>query len=435
MSIESIYKMSEGDRKLDVIVYGATGYTGKLVCSHFKNQYLDRDSSSEETLRIGIGGRSKEKLEKVKSELDLPSSLPIYVVDSFDADGLANMCKETKAVITLVGPYALYGDALIRSCAEQGTHYFDLTGEPLWVSEQISKLSKIAQESKSIIIPSCGWDSVPSDLNTMIASSKLKEIMGEDSSVGRVTSGVKLKSGSASFGTFSSLIGMFDGGIPALRKIMDYYLLSPVEGVQRRTGDWITRENSIVGGFFVMAPHNGAMVRRTWGLLESTGENTPNRTRYGPHFTYEEYLITPGVITAFMLTLVSRIFVILFLIPQMRNLVKRFGPKSGDGPTEKERETGWFKLITIAHSTNDDVQVSVTMSGNKDPGYGWTSMCVAECAVTVIKSYDQLPPHAKSGGILTPVTGMGDALLRRLQSGKIIELETRVLKDERKKTN
>ncbi|EGG11870.1 uncharacterized protein MELLADRAFT_101624 [Melampsora larici-populina 98AG31] len=434
--------MPHADQTIDIIVYGATGYTGKLVCTYFKTQYLDHNGSSDETLKIGIGGRSKEKLEKVKSELDLPSSLPTFVVDSFDADGLVNMCKQTKAVITLVGPYALYGDALISACAETGTHYFDLTGEPLWVSNQISILNKKARQTQSIIIPSCGWDSVPSDLNTMIASKELKEIIGQEMSVGRVTSGVELKSGSASFGTTASLLGMFDGGIPALRKVMDCYLLSPIEGIQKGTGDWITREDSLVGGFFVMAPHNGAIIRRTWGLLESAEEYVPNHTKYGPQFTYEEYLITPGIITAFLLTLVCRILVIIFLLPQIRYLVKRVGHQSGEGPSEKEREAGWFKLITIAHSPDDDVQVRVKMSGNKDPssdvddvGYGWTSMCIAECAVTVIKSYDQLPPLAKSGGILTPATGMGDALLRRLLSGKIIELETQVIKNEKKKIN
>ncbi|EGG11847.1 uncharacterized protein MELLADRAFT_88929 [Melampsora larici-populina 98AG31] len=427
--------MPHADQKIDIIVYGATGFTGKLVCTYFKTQYLDHNGSSEETLKIGIGGRSKEKLEKVKSELDLPSSLPTFVVDSFDADGLANMCKQTKAVITLVGPYALYGDALISACAENGTHYFDLTGEALWVSRQISRLTTKAKDSKAIIIPSCGFDSVPSDLNTMIAAHELKKITGQDSSVGLVTSGVQVKSG-FSGGTVASLLTMYDEGLPALRKTMSCYFLSPVEGVQKRTGDWITREGPLVGGFFFMAPHNCAIVRRSWGLLQSSdGETVPDHARYGPQFTYYEYMITPGALAGFLLTLAFRIIGFVLLIPQIRGLVRRFGPQSGDGPSKKERESGWFKMITTAHSLDDDVQVSSTMRGNKDAGYAWTSMCIAECAVTVIKSYDELTPLAKAGGILTPATGLGDALRRRLQSNKVIELEIEVIKNDKKKDN
>ncbi|KAG0151987.1 hypothetical protein CROQUDRAFT_650567 [Cronartium quercuum f. sp. fusiforme G11] len=425
--------MLHTDRAVDILVYGATGFTGKLVCAHLKARYLD-SPLPEDSITMAIGGRSKEKLEKVKAELGLPSTVQIFVVDSSDAGGLRDVCQQTKAVITLVGPYALHGDALISACAENGTHYFDLTGETLWASRQISKLSDKAKESKAIIISSCGFDSVPSDLSTMIAARELKQITGNDSSLGRVTSGFQAQGG-VSGGTVASMLNMYDEGIVALRRVMSCYLLSPIKGPQEWTGEWITREQSLTGGFFVMAPHNGAIVRRSWGLLESSPEIVPQKARYGPKFTYDEYMITKGPVTAFLLTLTFRILGVVLLLPQLRQLVKRYGPQSGDGPSKKTRDSGWFKLISTAHSAEDDVQVRVTMRGTKDPGYGWTSVCIAECAVTVIKSHDQLPPLARYGGFLTPATGLGDALCRRLESAKMIKIDTEVLKNEKKKQN
>ncbi|KAH9823430.1 hypothetical protein DFH28DRAFT_1103531 [Melampsora americana] len=423
------------DRALDIIVYGATSYTGRLVCDHLKKHYLNNSnlSSKENSLKIGIGGRSIEKLEQIKKELGLPFDIPIFVVDSFDVVGLKDMCKASKAIITLVGPYAKFGDALIRSCAEQGTHYFDLTGETSWVSKQITQLTKIAQGSKSILVPSCGFDSVPSDLNTMIASYTLKKLMGDDVSVGRVTSGADGRGG-VSGGTLLSLLGIFDDGYKAFSKAMESYVLSPIKGTQKDTGSWIFREPSIVGGLFIMAPHNGAIVRYSWGLLESNDKIISNRSKYGSQFTYNEFMITPTIIIAFLLTLALKIIMVLLFIPQIRQLIKKFGPKSGGGPSEKERESGWFKVITTAHSVNDDVQVRVTTTGNKDPGYGFTAICIAECAVTVIKSFEELPPLAKFGGVLTPATALGEALRQRLESIQIIKTKTEIIKDERNRT-
>ncbi|KAH9823431.1 hypothetical protein DFH28DRAFT_1049157 [Melampsora americana] len=431
-------------RALDIIVYGATSYTGRLVCDHLKKHYLNNSnlSSKDNSLKIGIGGRSIEKLERIKKELGLPFDIPIFVVDAFDVVGLKDMCKASKAIITLVGPYAKFGDALIRSCAEQGTHYFDLTGETSWVSKQITQLTKIAQGSKAILVPSCGFDSVPSDLNTMIASHTLKKLMGDDVSVGRVTSGADGRGG-VSGGTLLSLLGIFDDGYKAFSKAMESYVLSPIKGTQKDTGSWIFREPSIVGGLFIMAivifldiqaPHNGAIVRYSWGLLESNDKIISNQSKYGSQFTYDEFMITPTIIVAFLLTLALKIIMVLLFIPQIRQLIKKFGPKSGEGPSEQERESGWFKVITTAHSVNDDVQVRVTTTGNKDPGYGFTAICIAECAVTVIKSFEELPPLARFGGVLTPATALGEALRQRLESIQLIKIKTDIIKDESNRT-
>jgi len=422
--------MLHTDRNIDIIVYGATGFTGKLVCQHLQTRYLN----SEEKLNWAIGGRSKEKLEKVKSELSLPKDIQVFVADSHDEKALQEMCKQSKALVTLVGPYATYGDKLIAACVANGTHYFDLTGETLWASRQISKLESQARESKAIIVHSCGYDSVPSDLNAMLAVRELKKVGGKDVKVGRVTAGATAKGG-VSGGTIASLLNMYDEGVSQLRKAMSCYLLSPVKGHQKKDRSWVTRENGLVGGFFIMAPHNGAIVRRSWGLLEASSDSAVTNERYGAKFNYDEFLVTPGQVVGFLVTFFFRIFALVMLVPQARSLVKRFGPQPGDGPDERTRKNGWFKHITTAHSVEDDVQVRVTMTGNLDPGYGWTAISIAECAITCVRAHNNLPPLAQQGGFLTPATALGDALLERLESTGTIKIDKQVLRNDRKKTN
>ncbi|MBW0520524.1 hypothetical protein O181_060239 [Austropuccinia psidii MF-1] len=422
--------MLHSDRPVDIVVYGATGFTGKLVCEYLKQHYLD---NSNENLQIAIGGRSKPKLEKVKSELELSDQVKIFVADSHDEDALNEMCKQSKAIVTLVGPYALYGDTLVEVCAKNGTHYFDLTGETVWAAHQIAKLDNQAKESKAIIIHSCGYDSVPSDLNVMLAVRELKEITGSDNQVGQVTSGARA-TGGVSGGTLASALNMYDAGISTLRKAMNCYLLSPVKGSQRTSSrSWITREPGLIGGFFIMGPHNGAVVRRSWGLMEASSQPEVKAHGYGQKFAYDEYFITSGEISAFLLTLAFRFFGFMMLLSPVRSLLRSLGPQAGEGPDEKTRKKGRFQHITTAHSIKDDAQVRVTMAGVGDPGYLWTSICIAECAVTCIKSHDELPPLAQNGGFLTPATGLGDALLKRLEAARVLKVEKRVLKNDPKK--
>lgn len=424
--------MLHTDRNIDIIIYGATGFTGKLVCQHLQRRYLD--PSAEEKLNWAIGGRSQEKLEKVKSELGLPKDLKVFVADSNDEKALNEICKQSKSLVTLVGPYAMYGDKLVAACVANGTHYFDLTGETLWASRQISKLESQARESKTIVVHSCGYDSVPSDLNAMLAVRELKKVAGPDVKVGRVTSGATAKGG-VSGGTIASMLNMYDEGVSQLRKAMSCYLLSPVKGHQKKDPSWVTKEPGLVGGFFIMAPHNGAIVRRSWGLLEASSDSAIKNERYGAKFNYDEYLITPGQVAGFLLTLFFRVFALMMLVPQARSLVKKYGTQPGDGPDEITRKNGHFKHITTAHSVEDDVQVRVTMSGNLDPGYGWTAISIAECAVTCVRAHNKLPPLAHQGGFLTPSTALGDALLERLELTGTTKIDKQVLRNDRKKTN
>ena len=285
-----------------------------------------------------------------------------------------------------------------------------------------------------MIVHSCGYDSVPSDLNAMLAVRELKKVAGENVKVGRVTSGAKAKGG-VSGGTIASMLNMYDEGVSQLRRAMSCYLLSPVKGHQKKDPSWVTRESGLVGGFFIMAPHNGAIVRRSWGLLEASSDPAVISERYGAKFSYDEYMVTPGQVAGFLLTLFFRIFALVMLVPQARSLVKKYGTQPGDGPDEKTRKSGWFKHITTAHSVEDDVQVRVTMSGNSDPGYGWTAISIAECAMTCVRAHNKLPALAQQGGFLTPATALGDALLERLEATGTTTIEKQVIRNDRKKTN
>ncbi|KAI9608996.1 hypothetical protein KEM48_003166 [Puccinia striiformis f. sp. tritici PST-130] len=398
--------MLHTDRNIDIVVYGATGFTGKLVCQHLQKRYLD---PSRERTELAIGGRSQEKLDKVKSELGLPKDLRVFVADSHDEKAYKRCAKKlnrsclssvpvfqyplnsTLDMITdrricmiifpKVGPYALYGDKLVEACVANGTHYFDLTGETLWASRQISKLETQARESKAMIVHSCGYDSVPERLECDACCQRAQKVAGENVKVGRVTSGAKAKGG-VSGGTIASMLNMYDEGVSQLRRAMSCYLLSPVKGHQKKDPSWVTRESGLVGGFFIMAPHNGAIVRRSWGLLEASSDPAVISERYGAKFSYDEYMT---------------------------------------------RKSGWFKHITTAHSVEDDVQVRVTMSGNSDPGYGWTAISIAECAMTCVRAHNKLPALAQQGGFLTPATALGDALLERLEATGTTTIEKQVI--------
>ncbi|KAI9609188.1 hypothetical protein KEM48_002893 [Puccinia striiformis f. sp. tritici PST-130] len=171
------------------------------------------------------------------------------------------------------------------------------------------------------------------------------------------------------------------------------------------------------------------------GLLEASSDPAVISERYGAKFSYDEYMVTPGQVAGFLLTLFFRIFALVMLVPQARSLVKKYGTQPGDGPDEKTRKSGWFKHITTAHSVEDDVQVRVTMSGNSDPGYGWTAISIAECAMTCVRAHNKLPALAQQGGFLTPATALGDALLERLEATGTTTIEKQVIRNDRKKTN
>jgi len=393
-------------RTYDIVVYGASSFVGRLVC-----KYLAKNARSA---KWAAAGRSKEKIAGVLKELGIDSQ-PILVADSNDEAALADVAKETKVVITLVGPYALYGSKLVKVCAENGTHYLDLTGETPWTAKMIQSEHRKALVGRAIIVHSCGFDSIPSDLGAFLAVKYLREKVGAEVKVGKVRSSFKVKD-TMSGGTFASALDLLEMPRNVLSELSSNpYILSPLPGRQRLENKWAARLPSGWGAVFVMAPHNGQIVRRSWGLLESTAKSARDFT-YGPNFSYDEYIGVGNPVLAFFVSLVFVVgAVVLKLLPPLRWIAKRVGPKSGDGPSKQMLENGYFKSETFAWSEDGKHCARVTQRGKGSPGYQLTATMISECALSIIHEYGRLPVLAKEGGPLTTATAFGSVLHERLE--------------------
>lgn len=250
-------------RKYELVCYGVTGFTGQLVA-----QYLH----SVDAIRgkWALAGRNKDKIASRMKEVNV-EGVDIIIADSNDESSLDDMCKQARVVISLVGPYARYGEPLVAAAVRNGTHYVDLTGEAHWCAKMIKKYGEEAIKNRSVIVFSCGFDSVPSDLTVMLAVQKLKAL-GSNVHVGQVKGAVKAEGG-MSGGTFASALDL--AGAPAQDKKVaaNPYALSPITGKDKGTPYLFT--SSTFGGkrtwgsFWIMGPHNTAIVRRTWGIFES----------------------------------------------------------------------------------------------------------------------------------------------------------------------
>ncbi|GAA93482.1 hypothetical protein E5Q_00123 [Mixia osmundae IAM 14324] len=394
-------------RKIDICIYGATGYTGKLTA-----KYLAEHADGA---KIALGGRSKAKLESVAQESGLKDA-KIYIADSDDEAALLKMVKDVKVVITLVGPYARYGNKLIKVCAEAGTHYLDLTAEATWVAQKIQQHHKSSMVNRAIIVHSCGFDSVPSDLGTLLAVQLLKRIRGPATSAGRVRTGFKVK-GSISGGTFATAMDLLASPRELYRGLAgNAYALSPKMGKQKLRGPKVvTRESGQFGSFWFMGPYNTALVRRTWGILEATRATNVDAFSYGRDMTYDEYMTWWDPVSATLFSLFFMLFSLIVMFPPFRLLAQKVGPQSGSGPSEKQNTDGWFKTHTFAHSADGKTVTEAVISGKGDPGYALTALMLSECALCIIHDYADLPSLAHEGGPLTPSTAFGNVLVDRLQ--------------------
>lgn len=385
------------ERKYQVLVYGATGFTGRLCAKYLKENYPD--------LSWAIGGRNKNKLEQLKNEMNL--TCDILIADAENYEDLSNMVKETKVLITTAGPYAKYGSLLLKACIFEKTHYTDITGENHWVKKQMDLYNEDAISKGVRIIPSCGYDSLPSDIGTLFAVNQLNK------SIKKVEV-FHSASGGASGGTIESIFSM--GKLP--KEMRDPFLLNPKESVtdfqRKESADsisikWIKEAKKWSGlGLFSVA--NTRVVRRSAALMEM------NQNSYGNNFVYKEY----GAYTSKGSARIASIgLIISFLIisSPLKWIVRRFLPKPGEGPSLEVQNNGWFKGVFIAEAEDGQKQVS-TIYGDGDPGYKSTSKMLCESALTIALS-DNLPGGEGFGGFLTPATGLGVPLIERLKNAGI----------------
>ena len=400
------------DRDLDVVVYGATGFVGKLTA-----EYLAR--SAPEGVRIGLGGRSRSKLERVRASLGARAAeWPLIVADSSDAAAVEELANSTRVVVTTVGPYAKYGMPLVEACARAGTDYADLTGEVLFIRDTIDRFHDVAKTSGARIVHGCGFDSIPGDLGVLL----LHEAAGELADTTLVVTGMK---GGPSGGTIDSVREMVAEmkRDPARAKIAaDPYALSPDRSAEPRLGDEsdlrMPEHSAELGRWlapFVMAAINTRQVRRS---------NALRGFAYGRGFKYREVMgFADGLSGRAQATGVAigsgAMFAGMSFGPT-RSVLDRVLPKPGEGPSEEARRKGFFK-IEIHTRTPSGEQWVCREVAQGDPGYAATAVMLGESALALALDRDRLPDAA---GVLTPATAIGSVLADRLRAaGQTWEVE------------
>ncbi len=405
--------MESPSRAFDVVVWGATGFTGQLVAEYLVERYGVGGS-----LRWALAGRNRSKLEGVRRGLEAvapaaASELPLLEADAGDAGSLAALAAQTKVVCTTVGPYARYGSALVAACATSGTHYCDLTGEVQWMRRMIDAHQRDAEASGARIVHTCGFDCIPSDLGTWFLQREMRARHGVPCR--RVKYRVKGFSGGISGGTAASMFEMLEevARDPSVRRVMgDPYALNP-EGRRRgpdgrdlATPVWDADFDTWVGPF-VMAAVDTRVVRRTNALLDFA---------YGEEFRYDEAtLLGPGPagwLKAAGLSGALGGALAAGTVGPLRGLLRRFVPEPGEGPSKAVREKGYFDIRLFGeHPEDRGKSLRARVTGDRDPGYGSTAKMLGESAVCLAQ--DDLPV---GGGLWTPASALGGPLLERLRA-------------------
>lgn len=411
--------MSKTDsaREFDVIVWGATGFTGALVA-----RYLMRQYGTDGDLRWAIAGRNKEKLEKLRNSLGVQAgSLEAIVADSFNQDSLRDLARRTRVVLTTVGPYALYGSSLVEACVEEGTHYCDLAGEVQWIRKMIDLHHARAKQTGARIVHCCGFDSVPMDIGVWFLQDEAKKRFGAycDS----ITLFVKATKGTASGGTIASMINLIEESRKdreVARILVHPYSLNP-EG-ERQGPDERDQQNVVYDEHadswtapFVMASVNTKVVRRSNALAAYP---------YGKDFRYHEAVLTGKGVTGWtkgtMMANAIKALMIGASFAPTRKLLQTFVlPDPGEGPSPELQKTGFFNLMQIGELP-DGTLIQTRITGDQDPGYGSTSKMLSECAVCLAK--DDI---SVGGGVWTPASAMGGLLLERLRKNAGLTFEIR----------
>ena len=394
-------------RSLDLIVFGATGFTGRLVA-----EYLQRTLGRDSGVRWALAGRQAAKLAQVRDEIGADASLPLLTADATDATAMAALVRQARLVITTVGPYQRHGEALITACAEAGTDYVDLCGEPLWMARMIPQLQAPAQASGARIVFSCGFDSIPFDLGVVFLQHAMHERLGAYAQ--QVRARVTVMKGTLSGGTAASALSTFEqiGHERGLARVMaDPFALTPgFRGPAQPDGDVAGFDDWAQAwcGPFVMAAINTKNVHRTHALRGHP---------WGTDFRYDERQQTGtghgGELRARGLARQARLQNLLLGLAPTRALLRRFAlPQPGQGPSRAAREAGRFEVV-ITGQTADGRRLSARVTGDRDPGYGSTSKMIAQCALGLLQDVGR---DATPGGVWTPGAAMGLALVRRLQA-------------------
>jgi len=394
-------------KPFDVIVFGATGFTGRLVAEYLNTTYgVDGD------VAWAMAGRNLAKLAEVRGRIGAPDTVPLIAADASDTAALAGLVRQAKVVITTVGPYQRHGEALVTACAQSGTDYVDLCGEPGWMAQMIPLLDAPARASGARIVFSCGFDSIPFDLGVVFLQDEALQRFGAP--LARVHGRVRKMKGGMSGGTLASALATIEqmGRDPALARTMaDPFALTPgFRGPEQPEGDSAAYDDLAQSwtGPFIMAAINTKNVHRT---------NALRGHPWGRDFVYDERMLTGdgamGRQRAKALARAARIQNALLGFGPARALLSRFAlPKPGEGPNRHKRETGRYDLLFVGQ-TADGQTLRASVKGDRDPGYGSTSKMISETALCLVHDIDR---GATGGGVWTPGAAMGLALASRLQA-------------------
>ncbi|NWG93167.1 MAG: saccharopine dehydrogenase NADP-binding domain-containing protein [Parvularculaceae bacterium] len=380
-----------GAREFDIIVYGASGYTGRLVAEYLASEY-----GGDATLKWAVAGRSAAKLKEVMAQIGAPASVPVIAADASDPASIKAMAARAKCVITTVGPYQLYGEPLVAACAETGTDYVDLCGEPNWMRAMIDKYEAAAKKSGARIVFSCGFDSIPFDLGVWRTQEEAKKEFGAPCL--EIKGRVRAMKGKFSGGTAASLKATMAAAFkdPSVIELLKSpFALTPgfigaeqpsmsKPTLDEATGVWLAP--------FVMAPINTKNVHRSNFLMGCP---------YGRDFRYSEMMMTGKG---------EQGEAIAKAVASDTTLMSEDAPKPGEGPTREERETGFYDILFIGETARGE-KIRTHCKGDKDPGYGSTSKMIAESAITLVRD-----ARETKGGVWTPAAAMAAPLSKRLQA-------------------
>ncbi len=390
----------------DLIVFGATSFVGQIITRYLFDQY-----GVDSPVNWAIAGRSESKLSALRTSLGEPArNLPLIVADTQSAEALTNLCTQTRVVLSTVGPYALYGEPLIKACAETGTDYCDLAGEVIWIKQMMDRYEDLARQTGARIVPCCGYDSIPSDLGVHFLQQRANERFGQYCAT--VHMRVKAASGGVSGGTMASMLNLAKetAADASLRQLLaDPYALCPPVGFVRPKQQpvlSVTYDNMANAWVapFVMAAINERVVQRSNAFLH-----------YSQNFQYNEAIRTGKGPLGFMgsaaVTVAMGGLLTAVAVAPLRRIVSKFMPKPGEGPSPEAQRTGYF-VHEVYGQTEAGQTLTVRVSGDRDPGYGSTAKMMAQAGLCLVQDSSKTD---KPGGFYTPATLFGEHLIERLQ--------------------
>ncbi|CAI5739579.1 unnamed protein product [Hyaloperonospora brassicae] len=420
------------DKRFDVIVYGATGFTGALVARYLASE-SESSLGSPTAVKWAIAARSATKLAHVKEQLkaklpevdpSLIDAIPVVVADSSNEESLVQMVQQTKVVVSLVGPYKLYGELLIKACAENGVHYCDLTGEIVWVNEMMASYGSAAAKSGAVLVNCCGFESIPSDLTAFVVSDYIQQKRHASTSV--IDLYYTAVKGEASGGTLASVFTIMETSTTKqLRASRNPFFLTDEKTIAEKKAAGLVEPNTTGilvrydkamrawHSLFIGGSVNQAVVHRSNYLLQN---------KYGRNFVYHERMAIGGLFMQVLATVGTVLVTTVLYFSWTRALLKRLVRAPGQGPSEETMLKGYFVVDAVGYSEDGKLAARAKVVGSGDPGYRLTSRLVAECAFCLAKDEFGESSHLE-GGFYTPASAFGHKLADRLQKKNLITFE------------